>query len=70
MGETLLIKNLEVIWKLHSANFGLNKIHSAFATYAKKIDKNETKINWNLILLDKVIVTYSWFKSLILEHGL
>ncbi len=45
MGANLLIKNLENM-ENNSANFS-KQIHSE-ATYAKKIHKNETKINWNL----------------------
>tara|TARA_B100000686_G_scaffold343470_1_gene424379 strand:- start:1513 stop:2022 length:510 start_codon:yes stop_codon:yes gene_type:complete len=45
MGANLLIEKLKVI---KEGNLKLiNQTHSE-ATYAKKIDKNETKINWNL----------------------
>ena len=45
IGANLLVKNLKNI-KEGSVKF-TDQIHSR-ATYAKKIDKNETKINWNL----------------------
>ena len=45
MGANLLIENLNSIEK-GDLNF-FNQINSE-ATYAKKINKNETKINWNL----------------------
>ena len=45
IGADLLIKSLEVI-EADKATF-MEQIHSE-ATYAKKINKNETKINWNL----------------------
>ena len=45
VGADLLIKNLKN-FKEGNLKF-INQIHSE-ATYAKKIDKNETKINWDL----------------------
>ena len=45
IGSDLLIESLKSITN-RNAKF-LNQIH-ADATYAKKINKNETKINWNL----------------------
>ena len=45
IGANLLIKNLKSIWN-EDLKF-INQINSD-ATYAKKINKNETKINWNL----------------------
>jgi len=45
LGANLLIENLENI-KNDNSKF-INQKHSE-ATYAKKIDKSETKINWNL----------------------
>ena len=45
MGANLLLENLK---KLKDGNLKfLNQVHGE-ATYAKKIDKGETKINWNL----------------------
>lgn len=45
MGANLLVENLQ---KLESGNLKfIGQIHSE-ATYAKKIDKGETKINWSL----------------------
>ena len=44
-GANLLIESLKNIENLNSKF--INQIHSE-ATYAQKIDKNETKINWNL----------------------
>jgi len=44
-GANLLIESLKVI-KAGNSKF-INQNHSQ-ATYAKKIEKNETKINWNL----------------------
>ena len=51
MGANLLIKNLKNI-KEGNAKF-TDQIHSR-ATYAKKIDKSETKINWSMDV-DKVV---------------
>ncbi len=45
MGADLLIENLKS-FKEGNLKF-INQVHSE-ATYAKKIDKNETKINWDL----------------------
>jgi len=45
MGANLLIENLKRL-KESSLKF-INQVHSE-ATYAKKIDKGETKINWSL----------------------
>ena len=45
MGANLLVENLQNIGD-NKAKF-TNQIHSQ-ATYAKKIDKNETRVNWNL----------------------
>ena len=45
IGANLLIENLESITDNHSKF--VDQIHSE-ATYAKKINKNEAKINWNL----------------------
>jgi methionyl-tRNA formyltransferase len=45
LGANLLIKSLKII-KIGKAKF-IDQDHTQ-ATYAKKIDKNETKINWNL----------------------
>ena len=45
MGSNLLIESLKNI-ENGKAKF-IDQVHSN-ATYAKKIDKNETKINWNL----------------------
>ena len=45
MGSDLLIESLKNIEK-GKAKF-IDQVHSN-STYAKKIDKNETKINWNL----------------------
>ena len=45
MGANLLIKNLKRI--LGGDIKFINQINNE-ATYAKKINKNETKINWNL----------------------
>ncbi len=45
MGADLLIESLKNL-EANKAKF-INQIHTE-ATYAKKIDKNETKINWNL----------------------
>ena len=45
IGANLLIESLK---KIESGNSKfVEQVHSE-ATYAKKIDKNETKINWNL----------------------
>ena len=45
MGANLLVENLK---KLERGNSKfINQVHSE-ATYAKKIDKGETKINWSL----------------------
>ena len=51
VGANLLIKSLKII-KDGNAKF-VDQIHSK-ATYAKKIDKGETKINWRLDA-DKVL---------------
>ena len=51
MGANLLIENLEVI-ENGKANF-IKQIHNQ-ASYAKKISKNEAKINWNLDA-DKIV---------------
>ena len=51
LGANLLIEGLKII-KDSKANF-IDQINSK-ATYAKKIDKGETKINWNLDA-DKVL---------------
>ena len=45
MGADLLLESLKII-EDGSSKF-INQLHSE-ATYAKKIDKKETKINWNL----------------------
>ena len=45
IGSDLLIESLKNI-ESGKAKF-INQVHSN-STYAKKIDKNETKINWNL----------------------
>ena len=66
MGADLLIESLKVI-KSGKFKF-INQAHSE-ATYAKKIEKSETKINWNLEA-DKVLSTIhslspspgSWFE--------
>ena len=66
IGADLMIESLKII-KDGNPKF-LDQIHSK-ATYAKKIDKNETKINWNLHA-DKVLAHIhglspspgAWFK--------
>ena len=45
LGADLLIKSLNLI---ESGNSKFIEQKNAEATYAKKIEKNETKINWNL----------------------
>ena len=57
-GANLLIQSLKIIENGNSKF--IEQDHSK-ATYAKKIDKNETKINWNKDA-NKVLSTYSWFK--------
>ena len=66
MGSNLLIESLKNI-ENGKAKF-IDQVHSN-STYAKKIDKNETKINWNLEV-NKVIAHIhglspnpgAWFK--------
>ena len=45
LGANLLVESLKVI---KEGNFKFIEQENSQSTYAKKIDKNETKINWNL----------------------
>ena len=46
MGANLLIESLKKLEEVGNLKF-IDQVHSE-ATYAKKIDKSETKINWSL----------------------